>query len=234
MIINLKDTTFYFLTHKNPMRRNHILEEFKDYKLIEINPLVYQSKFKSGCSGFLKIIDKALQEQDRTKPFKPFIIIEDDVSFFHKRETIETPNDTDILYIGISAWGSNEIANTSKLCSFRINDEISRIYNMLSTHGLMICSAVGANILQKCIMEAYYKDNFYDLPLSKIQPFYNIYCLNKPLVFQDAIYGGHEEHTKITLDTNDNYMPVEYINKTNISVLTCERRVDRDLNLYYT
>jgi hypothetical protein len=35
---------------------------------------------------------------------EPFIILEDDCEFFTEYETIEIPNDCDVLYLGASTW----------------------------------------------------------------------------------------------------------------------------------
>ena len=56
---------------------------------------------------------------------------------------------------------------------------------MLSNHGIMVCSALGASVLQKALLEAYYKNKHYDLFIATIQPYYNIYAMKLPFVFQD-------------------------------------------------
>jgi negative regulator of replication initiation len=33
MIINIKQSKYYFLTNNNDKRKNHMLEEFKDYNI---------------------------------------------------------------------------------------------------------------------------------------------------------------------------------------------------------
>lgn len=103
---------------------------------------------------------------------------------------------------------------------------------MLSTHGIMICSMVGAGILQKCILEAYYTNIHYDLPISKIQPYYNIYCLNKPFVYQDKKYGGQEDVTRYIITNNISNMPASYLNTSTMSIITSTKSVDKNLNLY--
>ena len=72
---------------------------------------------------------------------------------------------------------------------------------MLSSHGRMICSAAGAAALQRCMMEAYYDSKPWDIYMASIQPYYNIYALKTPLVYQDACYGGFEKETRFTLNS---------------------------------
>ena len=80
MKINLQSVNYYFLTCNNPRRKKHILNEFKNFNLIEVNPLMNIGKNKSGISGFSKILDLASQNQIRNKPFQPFVIFEESCS----------------------------------------------------------------------------------------------------------------------------------------------------------
>jgi hypothetical protein len=57
MLIYLKELNYYFLTNNNPERKEHMLEEFKEYKLIEVDPEPNLSRNKSGASGFLKMFE---------------------------------------------------------------------------------------------------------------------------------------------------------------------------------
>ena len=40
MKINLDEIYYYFLTCNNKMRKDHITNEFKNYKLVEVNPIM--------------------------------------------------------------------------------------------------------------------------------------------------------------------------------------------------
>ena len=71
-------------------------------------------------------------------------------------------------------------------------------------------------------MEGYYKDVVWDVFIACIQPYYNVYALKTPLVYQDAKYRGEEIRTKFSIKTNtDSPIPNEYINSTNDSIITC-------------
>lgn len=52
MLIDLKKIKYYFLTNNNPVRKQHILNEFKDYNIKEVNPTLNNTRYKSACSGF--------------------------------------------------------------------------------------------------------------------------------------------------------------------------------------
>ena len=106
MKLCLKDINYYFLTCNNPIRKEHILQEFSDYNLIEVNPITGINKSQSGASGFIRILEKAVNLQDKCKPFQPFVVFEDDVKKYREFPiTIDIPDDADILYIGLSRWG---------------------------------------------------------------------------------------------------------------------------------
>tara|TARA_R110000868_G_scaffold288658_1_gene548934 strand:+ start:86 stop:769 length:684 start_codon:yes stop_codon:yes gene_type:complete len=224
MLITLKNINHYFLTTgTNDLRKNHILDEFKEYNPIEVNPVLNIGKNKSGSTGFARIIDLALRKQDRTKPFEPFVIYEDDCSKYRDfPDTIEIPDDTDFFYIGISKCSMNSFSNHYGLYFQHYNPDIVRIYNMLSTHGMIICSALGAVAIQKAITESFFRDITWDITISQLQWHYNVYAFKNPLVFQDRLYGGCEDDTRFTNErTQDSPIPEKHINTKNYSNITC-------------
>lgn len=224
MKLHLSDLKYYYLTvrKKDNYRKEHLLKEFKELNLHEVNPIMKIGKLRSGASGFSKILDLACVNQDRSKPFQPFAILEDDVK--KNREfplDIEIPDDADILYIGISKCGMDTRGCCHTVCFKNINEDIIRVYNMLSTHGMIICSVRGLLTLQKCLIEGYSKNIQYDIIPSQIQPYINVYALKNPLVYQYEKIGGLEEETKINYSNlEDKVIPQEWINTKHISILT--------------
>lgn len=234
MIISLNKIDIYYLTvPENFTRKTHIIEEFKEYSLKEINPVPYKNingnftnaskKLKSGITGFLRIIDRVCQET--TRNFKPFIILEDDVKKMREfPNNIELPDDSDICYIGLSIWGMTNNQNNgvkNSVCYTNVNDDIMRVHNMLSTHGLLITSIRGLMTLQKCLLEDYYLNRGWDMCLAQSQPFINAYALKNPLVYQYQEIGGQEKPTKITsVSLNEKELPINWINTKNLSNIT--------------
>ena len=207
MIIELKNLDYYYLTiPENIKRIEHIKSEFKHSNLIQINPVPYRNirgnysdkikKLKSGITGFLRIIDIVSQTCDNGN-FKPFVILEDDVKKYRDfPDKIELPDNSDMCYIGLSRWGmanikSNGVKNS--VCYTDVDNNIMRIYNMLSTHGFIVTSIRGLTSLQKCLMEDYYLNRGWDMCLSQIQPYINAYALKEPLVYQFRELGGQED-----------------------------------------
>lgn len=200
MKINLESISYYYLTYNNPTRKEHIEKEFSDYNITEVNPIGDIGKNKSGTSGFCKILDLACINQDRNKPFQPFVIFEDDVKKYRPfPSTIDIPDDTDILYIGLSSWGMKDknYGENHSVSFTNINKDIIRIYNMLSTHGMMICSIRGLLTMQKCMMEALTSNIIWDILTATIQPYVKVYALKNPLVYQYKKIGGMEKFTNI-------------------------------------
>ena len=230
MKINLHNIYYYFLTCNNKIRKDHITKEFENLKLVEVNPIMNIGRSKSGATGFSRILDQACINQDKNKPFQPFAIFEDDVKKFDEFPLeIETPNDTDILYIGLSEYGMNKsVCERYAVCSKTIDDNIIRVYNMLAFHGIIVCSIRGLLTLQKCMFESYFKNIIWDIYTAQIQPYLNVYALKKPLVYQYEKIGGQEKPTKINyIDKADIPISKEWINKDNISILTMNQRIQQ-------
>ena len=224
MKIYLKAIKHYFLTvDTNGSRKKHMMEEFKEYDLTEVNPVLGIGKEKSGATGFSKMIDLGLRNQDRTKPFTPFVMYEDDCSKYREYpDYIEIPDDADICYIGLSKSSMNETKWHIASYYTHIDDAVVRIYNMLATHGIIVCSASGALAIQKAVLEGYQKNIIWDIFVAQIQPYYKVYALKQPLVFQDKKYGGNEYYTRTAIEScEDSPLPKKYINTTNDSIITC-------------
>jgi len=223
--VYLKNIKHYFLTmDSNGIRKKHMTEEFNEYNLIEVNPVTNIPKNQSGPTGFSRMIDIGLRNQDRNLPFQPFVMYEDDCSKYRDfPEYIEIPEDTDVLYIGLSKWSFGDKTHQANYYDI-INDDIIKIYNMLAAHGIIVCSASGALAIQKAVMEGYFINIIWDVPLACIQPHYNIYALTIPLVFQDSKFKGDELATRFSIKpTSNSVIPINFINHNNVSVIMCKK-----------
>ena len=171
-------------------------------------------------------LDLDIKNQDKNIPFQPFVLFEDDIKKYRDfPDELDIPENSDILYIGLSSWGMTnaELGSNGSICFSNISShpEIVKIYNMLSTHGFIICSMVGLITFQKCLFEDFYRNRGYDMALAHIQPHINAYALRKPLVYQYQPIGGQEVATKIEIRPNiERNMPTEWINFTNLSYKT--------------
>jgi len=230
MKINLYEINYYFLTYNNKIRRDHMIKQFQNYKIYEVNPAIkgatsYKNldRYKSGGSGFIKILDLACINQDKNKPFQPFVIFEDDIKKKEFPSEIEIPDDADILYIGLSTWGmtNKKTGVNNSVCFKNIDENIIKVYNMLSLHGIIICSMRGLLLFQKTLLEDFFTSNPWDISICQIQPYINAYALKNPLVYQFKEVGGQEIFTNINYENKcDKIIAKEWINNTNISIIT--------------
>lgn len=230
MRVDLKNAKYYYLTTRtNAKRVKHIEDMLKMYDLTEVNPIIGENfgKQRSGCTGTSRMVDLGLRNQKRNEPFQPFIILEDDVSITETLpDNIEIPDDADIIYVGVSCAGLGRNTRWRRgdpIYATDYNDKYIRVYNMLSTHAVMICSAAGANIYDRCMFEGFNNPTGWDCYLARIQSYYNVYALKNPLFYQDADYGGIECSTKIKFDSGNityhskkekqyPWFPTKYIN----------------------
>lgn len=239
MQITFHQTPFYYLTTPNSHQRHtHFEQEFADYNPIRVLPVPAshfnpnESRFrrtrKSGITGFLKIIDAA----SRTDPhhFHPFVILEDDVKQYRTFPLkLNLPDDSDLCYLGLSEWGMTDQPNgvCHTVCCTEVNDDLVRVYNMLSTHGILVCSIRGVLALQKCLLEDYYKHQGWDRTLAQMQPYIRAYALKEPVVYQYGPLGG-QENEQATRITHARFLhqtlPDAWKNTTNLSILSnaCE------------
>lgn len=229
MILSLKSLKYYFLSCNNSKRINHMNKEFSEYDITKVNPVHINtgiSKEQSGATGFCRMLDLAIKNQDKTKSFQPFVLLEDDIKKYRVfPHELDIPDDSDILYIGLSSWGMTNAKTGSNgtVCMSNVENfpEIIKVYNMLSTHGFIVCSLTGLLTLQRCLLEDFYRNRGYDMALAHIQPHINAYALKTPLVFQYHAIGGQEIATKFQIKLQqDRYIPTEWINNTNISYRT--------------
>ena len=122
MKINLYDIYYYYLTCNNKIRKDHITDEFKKFKLVEVNPIMDIEKNKSGPSGFSRILDQACIDQDKNKPFQPFVILEDDVKKFEPKLALDGGNDgLDVIKKVI--YKSKHILKTKGMLALEIGNE---------------------------------------------------------------------------------------------------------------
>ena len=227
MKIVLADIPIYCLTceedtEKNS-RRNHMENQIAPEFVM---PIIGIPKNKSGASGFFRMIERGLKAQVRGEPFKPFLMVEDDVSFVMSRNQLEVdvPDDADVLYAGLSNCSMNSYcfhyANYYE--SVEGFPEVVRVQHMLASHGILVCSALGASALQRTMVEVFLSDKAWDIPLAFLQPYYRVYALRRPWVYQDAEYGGDEACTRITLEGEGNPLPPEFVTKDNVSIRMLE------------
>jgi hypothetical protein len=214
MKINLQEVEYYYLnTLDRRDRRDHVesmLDRFglighrieggttdPSIKALQNYPLVL------GCLGHIKAIDQALC----SNPFRPFVILEDDVSVTASPGIIEVPSLTDVVYLGVSNAGCQPDINVYCLDIKRTRSQkykhLLRVYNMLSTHAILFVSlryamAYMRAMMEACILNIYLREKTsWDTISTRLSTLYNVYALDKPLFYQDASVGGQENVTLV-------------------------------------
>lgn len=201
---------YFFLTDGNDIRDPHMVQEFPG-----ITPVLAPkgSKHLSMSHGFSTILDLACRQRE----FEPFVILENDVKKTDNfTENLKVPSDADLVYIGITAWGlENKDAQSGNRILYLENydENFVRIHNMVSMHGIMICSIRGLLAYQRAMVESFFRNMPTDIPMAHMQPFLNVYACRRPMVYQWASIGGEEQSTHIELvDTINNPVTTENIN----------------------
>ena len=225
MRISLAELPIYCLTCEDEnfsgsiSKKNHVQSEWT--RIGVSGDFVYPiyggiPKNKSGASGFFRMIERGLRAQIPSAPFRPFLMLEDDIAFTEGAHTVDVPDDADILYVGLSNCSMNayQFHHVNYYTSVEEYPDVVRIKHMLASHGILVCSPLGAAAIQRTMLEIFLSDQPWDIPLGLIQPFYNFYALRRPWVYQDSAYGGDEACTRITFEGPDNELPENWVNNS--------------------
>ena len=222
MEINLNNLKYYILSIGNREKESHLMGILNNLDIKFVNPVMGIDKRQSGATGFCRIIDLAIKEQ--IQKFKPFVILEDDISISEWEDNIIVPENSDLIYLGVSKAGMKDTKHCYNVFTSEVEgfSDLLKIYNMCSTHAILVCNLKGAMLIQKCVTEDYYRKRGWDMSLAHMQPHYNIYALKEPIFYQDIKYGGQEYNTKIVLENINDIKTINYdfLNTTNYSFIT--------------
>lgn len=142
------------------------------------------------------------------KKGSPFIILEDDATINYIPEKISVPNNSDVVYIGISSWGfvpqpDGNLAGINKIIYDRVDNDVARIFNMLSSHAILYINMdyvkslideleknmKGEQIISRSngVNLKYYGQNMLpcDVIMANMQYKANAFALRDPVFYQD-------------------------------------------------
>ena len=194
MLLDLKNIDYYYLTQNNEKRKAHMINEFQNYNLFEINPnpLFNGNRCKSASSGFLKMLDVASSKMKNN--FTPFVMLEDDVKRKKRYpDNLEIPDDCDLFYLGHQKYGIDNETLINPIF-MTINENIVKLLNVLSNTAVVVCSIKGLLYIQKCMMTVFYEKLPWDIPLSHSMHTLNVYSTKEELIFQwDAVAGANAQ-----------------------------------------
>lgn len=211
MILEIKNITVYIISPAEGKYKERILILFNKLISEGFQNIVFVKSLKgpnNTASLTNTVIEIFKREMDKDTPF---IILEDDCNFFYKYDTIEVPDNYDLLYIGISYWTFLHpihtlfrkdrpyiTINSSNSCS-SYNDTLVKIKSMTSGHAIVYKSRT----FMKLFIDFMYSisktvDNLpHDLLFACLHKLFNVYGLKKPMFYQDELLGGQQNVTKL-------------------------------------
>jgi hypothetical protein len=120
------------------------------------------------------------------------LILEDDCVPFNYRNTIEIPDDSDVVFLGISTGTTHTIKPKYK----KLSDDIYRLYDMTTTHAVLYVTEAGRQWLRNAYDMTAKENIGFDISTAKLMPTINAYGLNSPVWYQFDL----GSQTKLTLD----------------------------------
>ncbi len=208
--VKLADLPIYCLTtREREDRHRHIADQLRaTMPRMFRGPTEYRGLRNPrlcGCIGYASALDRALRDMGRD--FRPFLLIEDDVSRMGA-DLFTLPPDADALYLGItsSAMMLDHPRQRQELLAEPTADpKILRVLNLLTTHAIVYVSPVFAAAAQRACVEAAMRilaggEEPWDCNIARLQPSHRVYALIEPMFYQDMRVGGWEHETRRSLD----------------------------------
>ena len=214
MLLDIKDITVYIISPGINTYRNKLItvfqrvvdEGFKNVVFFKSVP--GPNKTASLTNTVIEIFKKELSNDT------PFIILEDDCVFFTRYDGIEIPDNTDLLYLGVSLWSYPYDINTLYLRERpniirnsidtveSYNDDLVKIMGMTGGHAILYISRdfITKFLYKMADISMYIDDLPHDLLFSSLHKSFNVFGLKHPMFYQDATLGGQEDVTKLTFN----------------------------------
>jgi hypothetical protein len=195
MKIDIKNIPTYFINmdeHTDKRKSTESALEILGFKNVTRVPGVGGFGQNIGNTmAHIKAISTALESTGG-----PFVIFEDDIVIKNPNTIIDIPETADALYLGISKWGLYNGYGHKIISVEQHSKDLYRIYNMLTTHGILYFNRDYAKLIMKS----------YDFIVSISEPvdkanaefikYFEVYGLTDPMVYQEGI---NEETTNFTL-----------------------------------
>jgi hypothetical protein len=122
----------------------------------------------------------------------PDIILEDDCLPFYYREEIDVPDNSDVVFLGISTGTTQTYSPKYE----KISNDIYKLNDMTSIHATLYITQAGRQWLRNAYEITARENIRFDIATARLMPTINAYGLNNPIWYQrDA-----EFSTKRTLD----------------------------------
>jgi len=214
MKIEILKTQVYYINLASQIERNeNFISRMKNAGFSKENLIRIEGIKKEGIpqdSVFVGCFHsqlKALRIGLQMNQF-PFLILEDDAAINQIPEFIDVPDDSDAVYVGISSWGfspahDGNLASNNNLITDRVDNDVVRVFNMLSSHAILYTSKEhvqglinqlesNLNGIQQVAANSGIKLKYYgntmlpcDVIMANHQYNNKVYALRKPIFYQD-------------------------------------------------
>ena len=214
MLIDIKSTKVYLIspgTGKYRDRTITVLIRLIDEGFKKVEYVKSLAGINNTASLTNTVLDIFKRELDGDQPF---IILEDDCAFFTKYDTIDTPHNCDVLYLGVALWtyphsidtlytrNRPHIIHNSSSTVESYNNTLTRLKGMTGGHAILYKSRdfIKTFIDKMNEISQNVDDVPHDLLFSSLHSSHNVFALKQPMFYQDSTLGGQEDVTKLTFN----------------------------------
>jgi hypothetical protein len=127
-----------------------------------------------------------------SRPGLPLLILEDDIGVTESfTPLIDIPDDADAVYLGGTIFGAIDLVDyvgfTDSVAGDEINEQLIRVYNLLSTHAILYVTDRFKAAAEAAIVHALADlDWEHDKAMAKLQETFAVYAWRRPMFYQAA------------------------------------------------
>ena len=207
MNLDLREIPFYYINLDDAVERKTRTENHLKALGIKSVNRIPAIRHNNGFAGCARTVSDFLHQI----PEGPFVLIEDDIDVKRWDPIIEVPDDADALYLGISGWGRMNGHSGPFVQWEQVDDNLLRVYNMLSGHAIVYLSGEWVEMARRCCHHAgYLIESYYDVQIAEVQRFFNIYALDDPYFYQTSS-DGNQKVTYEKLSTQQSLECLSYV-----------------------
>ena len=207
MNLELREIPFYYINLDDAVERKTRTENHLKALGIKSVNRIPAIRHNNGFAGCARTVSDFLHQITEG----PFVLIEDDIDVKRWDPIIEVPDDADALYLGISGWGRMNGHSGPFVQWEQVDDNLLRVYNMLSGHAIVYLSGEWVEMARRCCHHAgYLIESYYDVQIAEVQRFFNIYALDDPYFYQTSS-DGNQKVTYEKLSTQQSLECLSYV-----------------------
>jgi hypothetical protein len=127
-----------------------------------------------------------------SQPGVPLLILEDDIGVSESfTPVIDIPDDADAVYLGGTIYGAIDLVDyvgfTDSVAADEVNDQLLRVYNLLSTHAILhVTERFKAAAAEAILYSIADRDWEHDKAMARLQESSTVYAWRRPMFYQAA------------------------------------------------